>query len=231
MNYEIKGGNLPVIVFKFHVGDSVITQSGSMSWHTEGFMVNTEGRGGLGGMLGRAISGESIFQNVYIATRNDQEIAVSSKFPGEILPIELTGQNSIVIQKQSFLASDPRISSHIFFQKNLGAGLFGGEGFVMLMLTGEGMAFLEVDGSVHEVTLEVGQELTISTGHLVAMDATCTVRVKSVGNIKSMLFGGEGVLNTVVTGPGKVYLQTMPLRKLQGVLLKGTQTKNNKNKK
>lgn len=231
MNYEIKGGNLPVIVFKMNVGDSVVAQAGAMSWHTEGFMVSTEARGGLAGSLGRVLSGESLFQNIYIATRNEQEIAVSSKFPGEILAVELTDQRGIIVQKQSFLASDQSIESHVFFQKNLGAGIFGGEGFVMLMLSGEGTAFLEVDGSVHEHVLGVGEELTISTGHLVAMDAGCTVRVKSVGDVKSMLFGGEGLLNTVVTGPGKVYLQTMPLKKLKEVLLRGTQGKNNKNKK
>lgn len=226
MNYEIKGGNLPVVVCKLNSGQAVLTQAGGMSWHTEGISVQTKGKGGLGKMLGRAFAGESMFQNIYQANYDNQEIAFASNFPGAIIPVDLTSGRDMIVQKESFLASDLNVETSVFFQKKLGAGFFGGEGFIMLRLSGEGVAFLEVDGSVHKYDLAHGQKIILDTGHLVAMDSSCTMSVEKAGNIKSMMLGGEGAFNTVVTGPGVVYLQSMPIQRLRAILNIGAQSKN-----
>lgn len=227
MKYEIKGDSLPVVICKLEAGDKILTQAGGMSWHTQGISVATEGRGGIGKMLGRAFAGESMFQNIYQAHFNDQEIAFASSFPGTIIPLNVEpGSDGIIIQKQAFLASEITVNTDVFFQKKIGAGLFGGEGFIMLRLTGEGLAFLEVDGSVHEYYLDRGDKMTVDTGHLVAMDYTCRMSIERSGNVKSMLFGGEGFLNTVIQGPGKVYLQSMPISRLRAILNLGGSTDN-----
>lgn len=232
MKFEIKGDSLPVVIFDLDIGDSLVSQAGGMSWHTEDIMLSTEGRGGIGGMLGRALVGESIFQNVYTAKSNKQEIAFASSFPGAIIPVQLTGQNSLIVQKEAFLVSEIGVNTSIFIQKRVGAGFFGGEGFIMLSLTGEGMAFLEADGGVHEYTLEAGEKMTLSTGYLIAMDATCTMSIKAAGNVKSILFGGEGLVNSTVVGPGRIFIQSMPLKKLRESLKIGvSQNRNNQKRK
>ena len=223
MKYEIKGDSLPVLICKLNAGDEILTQAGGMSWHTEGISVKTKGKGGLGKMLGRAFAGESMFQNIYSASRDGEEIAFASSFPGSILPIEVSRYNELIIQKRAFLASETTVDTSMYFQKKLGAGFFGGEGFIMLKLSGDGKAFLEVDGAVHKYELEPGQRIIVDTGHLVAMDSTCSMNIETAGGFKSMMLGGEGLFNTVITGPGKVYLQSMPLDRLRALLSVGAE--------
>lgn len=219
MDYEIKGDSLPVVICQLNRGDEILTQAGGMSWHTEGISVSTEGRGGMGKMLGRALAGERIFQNIYKANSDNQEIAFASSFPGSILPIRLDSRGKgLIIQKNAFLASELSINSEVYFKRNLRAGMFAGEGFVMLRLTGDGLAFLEVDGSVHKYELEAGEKIVVDTGHVVAMESTCSMDIETAGRIKSMMFGGEGLFNTTVTGPGRVYLQSMPIERLRALL-------------
>lgn len=219
MKYEIKGDSLPVVICKLNQGDEILTQAGGMSWHTEGITVSTEGRGGLGKMLGRALAGEKAFQNIYSATMNNQEIAFASNFPGSILPIKLDRRGrGLIIQKNAFLASELTVDSEVYFKRNLRAGMFAGEGFVMLKLTGDGLAFLEIDGSVHNYELKAGEKIIVDTGHVVAMETTCSMDIETAGRFKSMMFGGEGLFNTTVTGPGRVYLQSMPIERLKNLL-------------
>lgn len=218
MIYEITGGNLPVVKCKLNKRETMVTQSGGMSWRTKDFRITTRGRGGLGKMLGRALAGESLFQNIYTALDNGQEIAFASSFPGEIMPVELGTGKSLIIQKQSFLAAEEDVTIGTYLQEKISSGLFGGEGFIMLRLSGKGMAFLEVTGSLHEHTLRKGEKLIVSTGHIVALDSSCGMSIEKAGNAKNMLLGGEGFFNTVITGPGKVYTQSMPLRKLRQTL-------------
>ncbi len=222
--YEIKGGNLPVVICKLNKGESVLTEAGGMSWHTSEISVSTKGKGGFGKMLGRAFAGESMFQNTYTAHADNQEIAFASSFPGEILDVDISPSNEIVIQKRAFLASDTTVSSEVFFQKKLGAGLFGGEGFIMLKPYGEGKAFLEVDGSIHQYDLKPGEKIVIDTGHLVAMDSSCSLDIEKAGDLKSMFLGGEGLFNTVITGPGRIYIQSMPLARLQALMNIGVES-------
>ncbi len=212
MRYEIKGGSFPVLMCSLNDSESICCQRGAMSWMTPNMQMSTTGNG-LGKMFSRAISGESIFRNKYTATGGPGEIAFSSTVPGSILAVEISSCKSIIAQKSAYLASVPSVEMNIFFQKKFGAGFFGGEGFIMQQFTGDGTVFLEIDGSLIEYELAAGQSLILDTGYLVAMDATCSMNIESVGNggLGNVIFGGEGLFNTKVSGPGHVWLQSMPV--------------------
>ena len=217
MKYEIKGDNLPVVVCSLDDGEAMVTQSGAMSWMSPNMEMNTTG-GGVGKMFGRLFSGESLFQNLYTA-RGQGMIAFSSSFPGSIRAVEIVPGREVVVQKSAFLAAEKGVELSVFFQKKLGAGFFGGEGFIMQKLSGSGTAFLEIDGSHVEYELSPGQQIVIDTGYLAMMDATCSLDVQSVKGVKNVLFGGEGLFNTVVTGPGRVVLQTMPINQFASQII------------
>ena len=167
--------------------------------------------GGAGKMFGRMFSGESMFVNHYTAMGGPGMIAFASSFPGSIRAFDIKPGQDIICQKTAFLASTSKVELSVFFQKKASAGFFGGEGFIMQKLSGNGMAFLEIDGYAVEYDLGPGQQMVIDTGNLAMMDATCSIDIQSVKGIKNALFGGEGLFNTVVTGPGKIVLQTMPI--------------------
>ena len=217
MKNEIKGGNLPVVICNVDQNETLITESGAMSWMSPNMKMETVG-GGVGKMFGRALSGDTLFQNKYTAVGGAGLIAFASSFPGEIRAIEVTPDSPLVVQKSAFLASTSGVELSVFFKKKVGAGLFGGEGFIMQKLSGNGTAFIEIDGSIIEYNLGAGQEIVIDSGHLAAMDATCSMDIVTVKGAKNMLLGGEGLFNTVVRGPGKVMLQTMPLSNVAGAI-------------
>lgn len=209
MNCEIKGGNFPVAICKMEAGDVIMCETGAMSWLSGGVRMETNTGGGFGKMIGRVFSGESLFMNRYVAD-GAGTLALSACSPGEIREIDVTGK-SIVVQKGSFLAMDEGVNLDIFFQKKVGSGLFGGEGFVMNKLSGNGKALIEIDGGAVEYDLAPGEKMTIDTGYLVMCDETVSIDVVMIEGISNVLFGGEGLFNTVVTGPGHVILQTQPL--------------------
>ena len=210
MQYEIKGEPMPVVVCQLDSGEAMITERGSMVWMTPNMKMET-GAGGLGKAFGRMFSGESIFQNTYTAQDGPGMIAFASSFPGAIRAIRIDPAHPVVVQKSGFLASEQGVELSIFFQKKLGSGFFGGEGFIMQQLSGRGMAFLEIDGYGVEYDLGPGQQMIVDTGNLAVMDATCSIDIQSVKGVKNAIFGGEGLFNTVVTGPGRITLQTMPM--------------------
>ena len=210
MQYEIKGTPFPVIVCKLNRGESMITERGSMTWMTPGLEMKTVG-GSVGKALGRMFSGESLFQNVYTAQADNCEIAFGSSFPGKILPIEITPGSSFIVQKSGFLASTEGVELSIAYKKKLGASFFGGEGFIMQKLSGQGTAFVEIDGDTVQYELAAGQTMYLDTGYLAMMDSTVTMDIEMVKGAKNILFGGEGLFNTVLTGPGRIVLQTMPI--------------------
>lgn len=220
MKYEIKGNELPVVICYLEGGESMITERGSMSWMSPNMKMETTSNGGIGKALGRMFAGEALFQNRYTAQGGNGMIAFASSFPGQIRPWEIGPGREVIVQKSGFLAAEESVELSVFFQKKLGAGLFGGEGFIMQRLSGQGMAFLEFDGHVVEYNLQPGQQIVIDTGYLAAMDATCNMEIKSVPGLKNMVFGGEGLFNTVITGPGRVWLQTMPLSGVAAEILK-----------
>ena len=180
----------------------MITEKGAMSWMSPNMKMETSTNGGIGKAFGRMFSGESIFQNTYTAKGGHGMFAFASSFPGKIVAHEVAPGREIVVQKSGFLAAEAGVDLSIFFQKRIGSGIFGGEGFIMQKLSGRGMAFLEFDGHVVEYELQPGQQIVVDTGYLAAMDATCSMEIQSVPGVKNMLFGGEGVFNTVISGPG-----------------------------
>ena len=217
MRYEIQGDPMPVVICYLNNGESVKCQQGAMSWMSPSMQMSTNAGGGLGKALSRAFSGESIFQNVYTAQNGEGMIAMASNFPGAIKPMEVS-QMPIVAQKSAFLASEMSVNMEIFFQKKFGAGLFGGEGFIMQKFSGQGTVFLELDGSIVEYQLAAGQSMLVDTGCLAAMEASCSIAIEQVPGLKNVLFGGEGLFNTRITGPGHVWLQTMPVSNLAGAI-------------
>ncbi len=227
MKYEIVGESMPAVICELQANESMITESGSMAWMSPNMNMSTNAGGSLGRAFGRLFSGESIFQNIYTAQGGPGLIAFASSFPGSIRAVEITPQRPVVVQKSGFLASESSVELSVFFQKKLGAGFFGGEGFIMQKLSGSGTAFLEIDGSAVEYDLAPGQRLVVDTGNLAMMDATCSIDIQSVKGVKNVLFGGEGLFLTVVTGPGKVVLQTMPISGMAAALIPFLPTGNN----
>lgn len=209
MRYEITGGSFPVVVCHLENGEKMVTESGSMVWMTPNMQMETSG-GGLGKMFSRAFSGENLFQNIYTA-RGSGMITFGSSFPGRIVPLEIGPGREMILQKKAFLAAEAGVSLSIHFNKKLGSGLFGGEGFIMQRLSGQGVAFAEIDGELVEYQLEAGQQLVVDTGNVAGFEPTVSMNIQQVPGLKNMVFGGEGVFNTVLTGPGKVWLQTMPI--------------------
>lgn len=219
MKYQILGEPLPVAVCTLTPGESIITERGSMSWMTPNVKMETKGNGGLGKMIGRAFSGESMFQNKFTAEGGEGLIAFASSFPGSIRALEIAPGKEMIVQKSGFLASDEGVELSVHFQKKLGAGLVGGEGFIMQKLSGNGTALIEIDGFAVEYELEAGQSMVVDTGYLAAMSASCTMDVQAVKGVKNLLFGGESLFNTIVTGPGIVILQTMPVTGVANALI------------
>ena len=216
MRYEVKGGSFPVVVCNLDSGEQMITEKGSMVWMSPNMKMDTRG-GGLGKMFSKAFSGESMFQNTYTA-QGDGMIAFGSSFPGQIKVVTIAPGQEMIVQKSAFLAAESGVELSIHFSKKLGAGFFGGEGFIMQKLSGSGTAFLEFDGYIKEYELAPGQQIVVDTGYLAAMTGSCKIEVKTVPGVKNMLFGGEGIFNTVITGPGRVWLQSMPIAQMANTL-------------
>ena len=209
MEYKLLGGVFPVVECKLESGEKMITERGSMVWMSPNMSMETKG-GGIGKMFSKAFSGESIFQNIYTANGKGV-ITFGSSFPGKIMPVQVGADTDIIVQKRSFLASETGVELSIFFNKKLGAGFFGGEGFIMQRLSGNGMAFVEIDGDLVEYVLEPGQKIIVDTGNVAGFEATVNMEINQVPGLKNKVFGGEGLFNTVLTGPGKIWLQTMPI--------------------
>ena len=218
MEYRIEGTPLPVVICRLNGGETMITERGSMSWMSPNMKMETTTGGGLGRALGRMFAGEAMFQNRYTAQGGPGMIAFASSVPGDIRAFDIGPGRELIVQKSGFLAAESTVTLSIHFQKKLGAGFFGGEGFIMQRLSGRGTAFTEFDGHVVEYDLAPGQSIVVDTGYLAAMEATCSMEIQTVPGVKNMVFGGEGVFNTVVTGPGRIYLQTMPISGVAGAI-------------
>ena len=225
MKYEIKGEPMPVVICNLEPDETLTCEAGAMCWMSPNMEMKTAG-GGLGKMLGRMMSGESMFQNHYTAKNGAGMIAFASSLPGSIRAFEITPAASIICQKKAFLACSDGVELSVHFQKKLGVGFFGGEGFVMQKISGRGVVFLEIDGSTVEYNLSAGQQLIVDTGYLAMMDESVKMEIQSVKGVKNALFGGEGVFNTVLTGPGRVLLQTMPITGFAALIAKLLPSKN-----
>lgn len=211
MQYQIQGETLPVVICQLSAGERMITEGGSMAWMSPNMKMETTSNGGLGRALGRMFSGEKMFQNIYTAQGGPGMIAFASSFPGSVKAFQIAPGQELVFQKSAFLASEAGVQLSVHFQKKLGSGLFGGEGFILQRISGNGIVFAEFDGHVVDYELQNGQSIVVDTGHLAAMTASCQIDIQTVPGVKNILFGGEGLFNTVITGPGHVWLQTMPI--------------------
>ena len=211
LKYEIEGGHLPVVICYPEAGQTLCTQSGAMSWMSPNMEMTTNSGGGLKKALGRLFSGDSIFMNEYTSHGGTGMIAFASSFPGSIIPFEVKPGNGLIVQKSGFLAMEKGLELSLYLQKKLGAGFFGGEGFIMQKVTGDGLVFVEIDGHCKEYDLGPGESIIVDTGYLAAMSESCDMDIQSVKGIKNVLFGGEGLFHTRITGPGKVYIQSMPV--------------------
>ena len=218
MEARITGDSLPVVNIKLNKGESVITENGGMSWMTDGLKMETTTNGGVLKGLGRALSGESLFMNVYTAEQEGAEISFASSFPGKILEFDLAAGQTIIAQKKAFLCSEKDVKLSMHFQKKIGAGLFGGEGFIMQKIEGPGKVFLEIDGDIVEKNLAAGEILKVDNGYVAAMESTVDMNIETVKGLKNIFLGGEGLFLTTLKGPGKVYLQSMPVSNLVGTL-------------
>lgn len=218
MRYEIKGDTLPVVICELDAGETMITESGAMAWMSPNMNMETTTNGGIGKAFGRMFSGENIFQSRYTAKGGTGMIAFASSFPGSIKAFEIRPGKEYIFQKKTFLAGESGVNISVHFQKKIASGLFGGEGFILQRISGNGIAFAEFDGHVVEYDLKPGQQIIVDSGYLAAMESTCQIDIQTVPGLKNAVFGGEGIFNTVITGPGRIWLQTMPIYSVAGAI-------------
>lgn len=216
-NYKVLGTIMQTVVMHLRAGQTVYTETGALSWMQEGIRMDTNMRGGLGGILGRVFTGESLFVANFTAERDNAMIAFSAEFPGKIIPINLAQGQSIVAQRDSFLVAEKSVNMAVQFQRRFGA-FFGGEGLLMQRFDGPGTVFVALDGEVVEYTLGPGERLKVDTGHVALFEPSVEFSVELVKGFKNILFGGEGLLFATLTGPGRVWLQSMPMSKLAGAI-------------
>ncbi|MEW6723961.1 MAG: TIGR00266 family protein [Bacillota bacterium] len=220
MKFEILGTTLPVVEVTLDQGEVLYSEAGAMAWMEQGISLEAQTGGkGVFGMLGRALSGESLFLTYYTAQRNGVKIAFGVNAPGKIIARELGPGEQLICQKKSFLAAERSVQLDIMFQHKLGVGLFGGEGFILQKVTGPGWVFLEVDGEVVEKVLGPGEVLKVDNGYLAFAEPTVSVDIETVKGFRNILFGGEGLFLAVLRGPGKVALQTLPINVLAASII------------
>ena len=220
MKYQVIGDTMPAVEVTFdQAGESMYTQSGGMSWMSDGIAMDSNMRGGLGKSLGRMFSGESVFMATYRAERPGASIAFASTVAGEVLPVDIGASGGLIAQKGAFLCAQNTVELSVAFSKKLSAGLFGGEGFILQDIHGTGMAFLEIDGNKVEKVLGPGEVLKVDTGNVVAFEKTVNYEIETVKGLKNIFFGGEGLFLTKLTGPGRVSLQTQYFNEFAGRII------------
>ena len=220
MEYKIVGKTVPVVEMTLNKGEKVYTQSGGMAYQTEGIEMQTNARGGVMKSLGRMFTGESIFMANYIAQKDGAMVAFASTVPGNIVPIDLSQwQQGLIIQKGSFLCAEDSVELQMKFNKKIGVGLFGGEGFILQEAKGNGKIFLEIDGDPIQKDLAPGEILKVDTGNVVAFQPTVSYEIETVKGLGNIFLGGEGLFLTKLIGPGKVVLQSQNFNDFAGRII------------
>jgi uncharacterized protein (TIGR00266 family) len=214
MRYKIIGTILQAVVIELPQGQRVFSERGGMSWMSANVQMQTNMEGGFGGAFKRMLSGESLFMVEFQSTGGTALIGFSAEFPGKVIPLNLGPGQQMICQKDAFMCAERSVQLDIHFRRKLGAGFFGGEGFIMQRLTGPGLAFVELDGEIVEYTLEANQMLKVDTGHVAMYEPTVDFDIEMVCGFKNILFGGEGLFLATLRGPGRVWLQTMPAMNL-----------------
>ena len=220
MQYKISGSTMPVVEVRMNAGESMVTQSGGMAWMTEGIAMDTNLKGGLMKGIGRMFAGESMFMAVYSAQVEGAMVAFASTVPGEIVPIDIGQTGKLICQKGAFLCAQPSVNVQVTFTKKFSAGLFGGEGFILQEMSGNGLVFLEIDGDKIEKILAPGEVIKVDTGNVVAFEESVQYEIETVKGIKNIFLGGEGLFLTKLTGPGKVILQTQNFTEFAGRIIR-----------
>ncbi len=217
MRYQVIGDTMPAVEVVFdRPGETMYTQSGGMAWMSEGVSMDSNMRGGLGKSIGRMFSGESLFMATYKAERPGAMIAFASTVAGEVLPVDIGACGGMICQKGAFLCAEETVNLSVALTKKLSAGFFGGEGFILQDISGNGMVFLEIDGNKVEKQLAPGEVIKVDTGNVVAFEKSVKYEVETVKGIKNIFFGGEGLFLTKLTGPGRVVLQTQNFNEFAG---------------
>ena len=218
MEYQIVGGAFPMLVCTLNKGETMKNESGAMSFMSPNIKMETNTGGGLFKGIGRALAGDSLFLTFFTAEQDNERIGFSSAYPGKILPLKIDESHPIIAEKGAFLAAENNIDINMYLKPNIGTGLFSGEGFILQKLSGNGMAFLEIDGELIEYELAPGETVLVDYGHIAAMEETVGFEVRRIKGVKNILFG-EGLFLSELTGPGKVWVQTMPISKLAEALI------------
>jgi len=214
MKYDIRGSVMQTVDVWLEAGESVYTESGGMAWMSPNVEMATGAKGGLLKGLGRMLSHESFFLTTYACAEGQGLVTFASEFPGKVLPFSLKEGQSIICQKDAFMCAESTVQLSMHFRKRLGAGFFGGEGFILQKLTGPGTAFVEISGELTEYDLKDGQVLKVDQGHIGIIEPTVDFDIARVKGLKNILFSGEGLFLATVKGPGKIWLQSMPLANL-----------------
>lgn len=218
MEHKINGKPFPVVEITLNNGESVVTQTGGMTWMDNDISMTTSTNGGIGKGIKRMLAGESVFQNIYTAKRDNQTIACAATLPGEIIPLHLDGEKEYIVQKGGFLAGEKSVNISTYTANTVGGAIFSGEGVFLLKLSGTGTVFLELGGYIKEIDLDFNEKIKVNTGNVAYFESSVDYKVERIKGAKNMFLGGEGLFNTTLTGPGKVYLQTMTAQTLASAI-------------
>ncbi len=219
MKYEIHGTVFQSVDVHLQAGESVYTQRGGMAWQRGAIEMSTNAKGGLMAGLGRMLAGESLFMTTYTCRAGEGVITFAPGAPGKAVGMSLTAGQSLICQKGAFLAAESTVKLETAFQKRLGAGLFGGEGFILQKVTGPGTVWLEIPGEVRDYALGPGETMQVDPGYVAFFEPTVSYDIVTVKGVKNVIFGGEGLFLAALRGPGRVWLQTMPLTVLAAGLV------------
>jgi uncharacterized protein (TIGR00266 family) len=214
MQYKISGNVMESVDIHLKAGESIYSESGGMAWMRGAFEMDTSTKGGLGAGLGRMLAGESLFLTTYTCKSPDGLITFTPEVPGKVLGLPLEASQSLICQKDAFMCAETTVKIEMHFRKKLGAGLFGGEGFILQKVTGPGTAFLEIPGEVRKIELTAGEKIQVDPGHIAVFEPSVDYDISAVKGLKNVLFSGEGLFLATLTGPGTVWLQSLPLSNL-----------------
>jgi uncharacterized protein (TIGR00266 family) len=218
MQSRVTGTTMPVLEFILDPNESIISEAGELSWMSSSIQMTTHtqfgGGGGFFGAIKRVAGGGSLFMTEYRALGTPGEVAFATKLPGHIVPVEVSPGHDYMIDRQGFLCATPQIQVGVGFQQSLGAGIFGGDGFLLQRVSGQGIAWLELSGELVVRDLQPGENLRVHPGHVGAFQASVSFQITTVPGIKNMIFGGDGIFLASLTGPGRIWLQTLPIAKL-----------------
>lgn len=216
MKYQVLGTTMQALSIELEPGERIFTESGAMTWMSANVRMDTNFKGGLFRSIGRALSGESLTFTFFDAVGGPANLGFTPTAPGKVIPVQLVPGYELICQKDAFMCAQESVELSIFFQRKLGAGFFGGEGFIMQKLSGNGLAFVEIDGEVVEKNLAPGERLLVDTTHVAMLEGSVGMDIQMVKGFKNILFGGEGLFMTTLTGPGRVWIQTMTIANLAG---------------